>query len=131
MRKCSTCKTTKPLSEFHRKGNGYRYKCKICQSEYIKQHYVKNKKKYKQSSKNVRKRNREYIQRLKESTPCADCNTHYPHYVMDFDHLRDKEFCISRLSLKGINQIKSEILKCEIVCSNCHRQRTYNRSIRT
>lgn len=59
-----------------------------------------------------------------------DCGKKYPPYVMDFDH-RDR-----RTKIAGINQminlhsyskdkILIEINKCDLVCANCHRIRTY------
>ena len=62
---------------------------------------------------------------------CADCGVSYPPYVLDFDHLKDKSFGISRALQLGLelDKIKQEVKKCEIVCANCHRIRTYNRSI--
>lgn len=48
---------------------------------------------------------------------------------MEFDHLRDKEFTISRHGLTvSIDRLKPEIAKCDVVCSNCHRSRTYARN---
>lgn len=74
-----------------------------------------------------------YIQELKQSTPCADCKENYPYYVMEFDHLRDKEFVISHMIRKRgarLDLIKLEIVKCDIVCSNCHKVRTHSRGYR-
>lgn len=28
----------------------------------------------------------------------------------------------------GLKRLKEEIAKCEVVCANCHRQRTWSRS---
>lgn len=72
-------------------------------------------------------KNRELLYEYKASTPCFDCGKVYPHYVMDFDHLRDKKFDISKLASRNVSfeTIKSEIEKCDLVCSNCHRIRTY------
>jgi len=41
----------------------------------------------------------------------------------------EKESNISIMSSSGysIETLKEEISKCEIVCSNCHRLRTFNR----
>ena len=77
----------------------------------------------------ARDRNSELIKRLKESTPCADCGQYFPSYVMDFDHLKDKGFGIARYRSKCVSEktLKSEMAKCEIVCSNCHRVRTHKR----
>jgi len=71
----------------------------------------------------------QYIRSLKEKTPCMDCKEYYPYYVMDFDHVRGKKHAnvmelIPTLSKKKIDE---EIAKCEIVCSNCHRERTHFR----
>jgi hypothetical protein len=76
----------------------------------------------------------DYVQALKNSTPCTDCRKLYPYYVMDFDHLEgsDKLNNVNYLSYTGrIKALKIEIAKCEIVCSNCHRARTYRRSLRS
>lgn len=73
-------------------------------------------------------RNREVIKRLK-AVPCVDCGKQYPYYVMDFDH-RDgegKTKMISRMTTGSMGIRLAEIAKCDVVCSNCHRERTYRR----
>lgn len=75
-----------------------------------------------------RKKKLEAIQALK-NVPCADCGNVFPPICMDFDHLDasikfDK---ISNMLTYSFSRILIEIKKCEIVCSNCHRIRTYNR----
>lgn len=72
-------------------------------------------------------RNRLFLKSLKESLPCVDCKLYYPSYVMDFDHLRDKTDSIARFVGGTLTRLKTEIDKCELVCSNCHRVRTYSR----
>jgi NAD-dependent dihydropyrimidine dehydrogenase PreA subunit len=69
------------------------------------------------------------IKQYKESIPCHDCETFYPHYIMDFDHTLDnKSGNVSTLMRRGSRkQVWEEIDKCELVCANCHRARTYNR----
>lgn len=63
-----------------------------------------------------------------KSVPCTDCGNEYPYYVMDFDHLRDKDANMNRLRWsRSIENIKKEIAKCEVVCANCHRVRTFER----
>lgn len=65
---------------------------------------------------------------LKDNKPCTDCKVGYPHYVMDWDHLYDKKFAVSEMSRMGSKRkILEEVAKCELVCSNCHRVRTYLR----
>lgn len=101
--------------------------------QYSKAHYQRNKELYKvranESRRKIRDQIRTYIQQLKETTPCKDCGKLYPYYVMDFDHLKDKEFQVSNLA-KGfsLEKVKKEIAKCELVCANCHRIRTHLRA---
>ena len=73
-----------------------------------------------------------YLIEVKEKNPCMDCKISYPYYMMDFDHVRGKKQAnvaelINTLSKKRID---TEIAKCEVVCSNCHRARTYMRKMR-
>lgn len=65
---------------------------------------------------------------IKEASGCVDCGIKN-HIVLDFDHLRDKKYNISRMIHDGFSwkAIKKEIEKCEVVCANCHRVRTYMR----
>lgn len=72
-------------------------------------------------------KNRLYIKELKEKTPCTDCGKNYPHYVMQFDHLRDKKFHIGSNTHRNVSDFLLEIEKCEIVCANCHAERTHKR----
>jgi len=78
----------------------------------------------------IRDRNRDYVRQIKESKPCVDCGLKYHYSQMDFDHLGDKKQTIARLanSEASIKTIKIEMSKCELVCSNCHRLRTWHRS---
>ena len=71
---------------------------------------------------------RNFLDKLKDK-PCADCGKKYPPYVMDFDH-RERNDKISEIAhMAGRNwsfeKIKKEIEKCDLVCANCHRIRTY------
>lgn len=73
----------------------------------------------------IEKRN--WFNELK-SAPCQDCNTTYPPYVMDFDHVRGKKlFGVTSSHHRSKKQILEEVAKCELVCANCHRIRTQNR----
>lgn len=59
-----------------------------------------------------------------------DCQVVYPHYMMDFDHVRGEKLGnIELIAREGnIPKLLDEIAKCDLVCSNCHRHRTYMRS---
>lgn len=101
---------------------------------YSKNHYEANLEEYKakavESNRKIRKRNRDYIKEIKESSPCMDCGKKYPFYVMHFDHIYDKNGSVSDLSRASasIERIQKEIDNCELVCANCHAERTYSRA---
>ena len=87
----------------------------------------------KQKNKAYKKRDmlRKKVRDYKNKTPCTDCGIQYPFYVTDFDHVDDGSVKIDTVS-KLINsgstrKVEEEIAKCELVCSNCHRVRTYTR----
>jgi hypothetical protein len=57
--------------------------------------------------------------------PCMDCGVKYPPCVMDFDHVRGlKVSCLGWMWDAARDKVISEIAKCDLVCSNCHRLRT-------
>jgi hypothetical protein len=63
--------------------------------------------------------------------PCADCGRRSPPCVMQFDH-RDpatKAHEVTRILMRARSVIFAEVAKCDIVCTNCHRVRTYERRI--
>ena len=73
------------------------------------------------------KRNRQTWLNSLKAGPCVDCHNNYPPCCMDFDHVLGTK-------IKGIGQllgcskevVLSEIAKCDLVCSCCHRVRTHN-----
>ena len=72
---------------------------------------------------------RQLLRDLK-SVPCTDCHGIFPPYVMDFDHVGDDKLINVSMAVKvGRRRLLAEIAKCEVVCANCHRQRTQDRLI--
>lgn len=70
------------------------------------------------------------IIREAKDRPCADCGVQYPYYVMQFDHVRgEKKFNLGGGWNNSIEAIQEEIAKCDVVCANCHAERTYQRII--
>ena len=116
---CNKCGETKEIEQFPADSShsfGVRNTCKICYCEQIKPRMNK-----------MRNRRREIIQEAKNK-PCLDCGGIFPPYVMDFDHARGiKRFDISQAigSGKSDAKILKEIKKCDVVCSNCHRIRSF------
>lgn len=71
-------------------------------------------------------RGRALTDRMK-TRPCADCGGTFPPCVMDFDHLDPTTKVAPVALLRGTQQLLIEIAKCEVVCANCHRVRTWKR----
>ena len=53
----------------------------------------------------------------------------YPYYVMDFDHVDGDKLMMSSdlVNFGGTAKLLAELAKCDVVCSNCHRERTFRR----
>lgn len=133
MRRCTKCGIEKSEDEFgfKSKAKGIRSSwCKDCHSAYTREHYTNNKQYYFDKNDRHTSRIREMVKE-KKNVPCTDCGGRFPFPVMDFDHLdgTEKLFNVSRGAgyAAGFAKTLREIEKCEVVCSNCHRMRTYNR----
>lgn len=124
---CSICGL--PDKEFNknvRKSDGLQTHCRDCNKTKSHDHYINNRQKYVD-------RNRERIHELmkfvfdfQKERGCADCPEKDP-VVLDFDHIDDnKVMGVSQMVHRGksLENIKKEIDKCEIRCSNCHRKKT-------
>ena len=84
----------------------------------------------------------EYI-RSKKRVPCADCGNTFPEICMDFHHINEEEKgetikgytgarskSMSSIMKKwSTKKIDEELLKCVVICSNCHRIRHSRDSI--
>lgn len=71
----------------------------------------------------------EFLSDYKEDRGCMDCGEMYPYFILQFDHVRGKDFQISNHSRHtgSLEKIKEEVEKCDVVCGNCHALRTYMR----
>ena len=132
-RACSRCRLVKAVSEFNFKQRalGIRHPyCRECGKELTRSHYKLNKRAYLDRNARTYARHRELIRQAK-SRPCADCGVQYPYYVMDFDHRvgEAKTFELNSVARKTVREIMREIEKCDVVCSNCHRERTHRRRV--
>lgn len=129
---CTKCSIRKPIEKFARnrsKGSGYNSWCKLCQKPYKDRHYRRNKKAYYLRRDARILEMREWLTSLKAGKPCTDCSKVFPPVCMDFDHIgQDKSFSIGNaIKNWGKQTILEEIDKCELVCANCHRIRTWKR----
>lgn len=101
-----------------------------------REHYERNKERIKRKAKQSTKRYSAHVRAVvvaAKQAPCTDCGVQYPHYVMEWDHLdgSHKRFNIGDIMHSGysVATVKEELAKCELVCANCHRERTHRRKI--
>lgn len=72
----------------------------------------------------------EELHLYKEKHGCADCRNHFPHYVLEFDHkpeFQKIDVVYRVLRTYGPEAAWNEVAKCDVVCANCHKIRTYQR----
>ena len=130
---CSGCRVTKPITEFNFKnraaGRRHSY-CRECGKKITRSHYKRNKRAYIQRSLRAYLERRQMVIDAK-SRPCADCGIQYSYYVMDFDHRNGATKSFSLHAVHGVTKkaIRREIEKCDVVCANCHRERTHRRRV--
>lgn len=120
-KRCSACAVDLPLAAFGMQSGGRygrRGRCQPCERAISRERgrlrYAKI---------------REAMRALK-SGPCSDCGQTFPPFVMEFDHPESaiKTGIISGMVGGGITaRVLREVAKCDLVCSNCHRVRTYTR----
>lgn len=97
-----------------------------------RRHYEANKDVYKARAVAHKRAQRAAIRAVihrHKDRPCTDCKVKYPYYVMQFDHQEDKLFNIGSFAREhtSIPMVLDEIAKCELVCANCHAERTHRR----
>jgi hypothetical protein len=108
----------------------YNY-CRPCRASYKQEHYGANRQRYVDAAGARRKvvvaERTAYLIGFFAEHPCVDCGETDP-VVLEFDHLRDKEFSISSgVRDRNWASVLDEIAKCDVVCANCHRRRTAQR----
>ena len=131
MKKCIRCGETKPTEEFYwaNKASGKRRSdCKTCRKAHRSERWANGSEKESNYAAKARRveRAREYIWSLFQKNSCADCGEANP-VVFEFDHTgTDKFMSVAQMVSQnyGLESIKREIAKCEIVCANCHKIRT-------
>lgn len=131
MKKCIKCNVTKSLDEFQKRSSnkdGHTGMCKVCKRNYDNNHYKTNtnRKTYiKENRKIAREKSRLYIDEYLSENPCVDCGES-DIIVLEFDHVNgEKLFSISnKIGRISIDNLKAEMLKCEVRCANCHRRKT-------
>jgi hypothetical protein len=135
VKRCARCKEIKKDKEFswNNRQLGIRQKhCKSCMSFFSRRHYVENReeelKRLGRNRDRSRNKARKFVWNYLKDHPCVLCAEKDPR-VLEFDHLdpSEKTNNISRMVRDGfgIERIRSEIAKCQVLCANCHRKRHY------
>jgi hypothetical protein len=128
-RTCGRCGERLPLTKFARYGDGYQSYCRACQKAYDAGWYQANRAKRQAKVREDRLEQAVWLDSLKEGKPCTDCGRTYPPYVMEWDHLPGfvKTLVLAdvRRAAHSRKRILEELEKCELVCANCHRERTF------
>ncbi len=130
MKTCSSCKKSKPLEEFNRKGKGYQGNCRSCNTAYQKQHYIDNKAKYSIDNGlrrvEANKAGHSFLREVAKNG-CSLC-FEKDYCCLEFDHIdpSKKKMNISKMLDYGysVAAIKLEVDKCRVLCANCHRKHT-------
>lgn len=141
VKNCPKCNTVKNIEDFsiRNKKTGSRISyCIPCHKLYQADHYQKNKAHHDKvaapaSRRFVRRKREELIKTIDElkSEKCTDCKNKFSPWIMQYDH-RETGTKIDNVAtmvhnLKPLDVILAEISKCDLVCANCHADRTYQR----
>jgi hypothetical protein len=107
------------------------YKNKEQQRAAQRKYYEANKEKVKEVARDRRNLVTRYIQEYKQAKGCLDCGIEYPYWVLEFDHVRGTKLgnISSMYRTHSFDEVKAEIEKCEVVCANCHKDRTRRRLV--
>lgn len=127
---CTRCLRIKTRDKFppnKRYKNGLNCWCRECCNAYKRDLRDRDKSKQQAYFRKSTAKIRDYIRAAKDM-PCMDCGHRYHYAVMDFDHREgaDKKFTLAKFP-SSLERVKAEIAKCDVVCANCHRMRTWKR----
>ena len=86
---------------------------------------------------NIRDKNKifafKYMDKVKNQTSCnsSNCQWNFNNILfLEFDHLRDKKYNVSKLFYRAYNNknkfiLAAELNKCQLLCIPCHRIKTF------
>ncbi len=109
LQRCNRCLDTKDICEFNKDSRGGRQTvCKDC---------------VRVRRQTIHRSNAEYIESKKKL--CIECGV---TEGLEFDHVRGKKFRgVAMMKSFARHRIDEEIAKCDVVCTECHMQRTEER----
>jgi len=108
-------------------------KQRLKNKEYQKKHYKRKKKYYIEKAKVRSIFLKAFINRVKKFAHCKICGESR-YWVLDYHHRNPQEKINSLFFLAhygyAMSKIKDEIRKCDILCSNCHRDHHHKEKLR-
>lgn len=129
MKICCICKIEKEITDFNKnktKPDGLQSHCKECGKIRSAKHYKNNKQDYIESNLKRQRLLMQFVWDYLKEHPCIDCKETDP-IVLEFDHVKDVKIeNVGVMIHKGVSleKLQTEIAKCEVRCSNCHKRRT-------
>lgn len=132
---CTKCDLEKSLEDFSNKKkskDGKSTICLKCTREYTKKHYNDNKSYYIEKAKKAKKVFEDWFNNYKQNLFCKNCGESRS-WVLDFHHRdpKEKDNNISTLLKRGNKKIiLDEVKKCDVLCSNCHRDFRYKKKLK-
>jgi len=134
MKKCTRCHRRLPTSSFNFKDKAsdkLQSACRDCQNQLSKEHYTKNKAAYFDKNKRNHKKIRQWYRDYKTRLSCVRCGESHPaciqfHHKDKTNKEADVANTVTRAFGWGIERIKREISKCEVLCANCHCKEHWN-----
>lgn len=125
---CRICGESKATTEFYEDKaakDGHRGECKPCMNGVRMENYGDRERKY---SLERSRRRRQVLDLVKTTAGCADCGYNENPVAMQFDHVNgSKVAAVGKMVTYSWSRIWEEIMKCDVVCSNCHDIRTDQR----
>lgn len=119
---CYKCNIKQSCTNFHKNKNrkdGLQTVCISCRKLWDREIYKNTDKRHKNTIR--REKVRDELRGIKSKIGCLFCNEK-EGVCLDFHHTDDnKEFSIAGGSF-GRTKTMKEILKCVVLCSNCHRK---------
>ena len=112
-KKCGNCKENKEIKCFSFRPNGkLQSYCNNCL----------NSKGYNRIKENLVKLKKEF------GGKCVKCGYNKSYSALDFHHLNPKEklFSLSKPKCSNITKMRTEAMKCVLLCANCHREEHCN-----
>ena len=123
-KKCYICNRNRLIKFFAKKRKTHHSYCKDCKNKYTRNIYRENPNKRINEIKDWRHANIVWYKNYKLKLKCSRCQENHPD-CLDFHHRNPKEKSfqiansVKRVALK---RLQEEILKCDVLCCNCHRK---------